>query len=156
MVSNTTIFLKSREGEALGPLPLRALEVLFNARVVDERTPVSTDGRAFHPLGEVGDLAAAVRKSKEILVNGGDPWPDFGGAQSQAPIPDYASLPPIPPGPAAPKAPPSLPPGAPSGPIRGMFECAVEKRTGSLHVVLSEGRCQLDYKDGKVVDVLGI
>jgi len=129
----TSIFLRNRDGQALGPLPLQALEVLYDSRIVDETTPVSADGASFVPLGQAGPLFVRVQQVKEMAVNGQDPW-----AQVAAPAT-----------PARPSV--TLPEGA--SVIRVMFDCARTNASGRLTVTEAEGQISLAYSDGKISTV---
>lgn len=139
------IFLKDRQGQSLGPIPLQALEVLYDARIVDDGTPVSADGANFVLLSETGPLLARVQQVKEMVVNGQDPWAQ--AAPVAAPPPIAASEPP------PPSSPPVPPPPPGASVVRVMFDCARAKVTGRLVVAHPDGDITLSYSDGKVLAV---
>src|SRR5262245_6458472 len=78
------IYLRDREGESIGPLPRRALEVLFDSRVVDEGTPVSENGLTYKALRDFPELYARILEVKDLLVSGADPWTSAPSAPAAA------------------------------------------------------------------------
>lgn len=74
---------------------MRSLEVLYDARVVDERTPISLDGQGFTTLADEIEVHARVVQVKQMLVNGQDPWIED-QAQAAAPAPTPAASRPAP------------------------------------------------------------
>ena len=160
----STIYLRDKNGGALGPLPLHALEVLYDARIVDEGTPVSTDGAAFHPLREIGDVLGRLKEVKELLVNGGDPWAAHRNEAravvkntAPAPAPNATVSAPPPkvstPPPPRPSAPAPEPLDDETSPLQGMFEAATGKKTGKLDIKNDGQYMVLSYRDGKIVNV---
>ncbi len=153
MAVPSTIYLRARTGEPLGPLPMRHLEVLYDARIVDERTPVSLDGTRYRPLSDHTELSAHVKHVKEEIVHGRDPWLDASLIGDLDLAPPAASDPAestddIPSGPIV---------GTPShekvSPVQAMFAVALQKSTGRLHFARPAGRITLTYGDGRILDV---
>lgn len=70
------VFLRQRDGTALGPLTKNAVEVLWDAHVIDENTPVSEDGETFLPVEAHEALHAHLQTVKSELDHGRDPWPE--------------------------------------------------------------------------------
>lgn len=68
------VYLRDRKGGLLGPLEASTLEVLYCADVVDDKTPVSTDGRSFIPLERNPELIGRARSAREKLSEGAHPW----------------------------------------------------------------------------------
>ncbi len=128
------VFLRHNDGEAIGPVARTALEVLFDARIVDERTPVSGDGMTFTALAEWPELMRQVLDVKEALGRGEDPW----STDSQPSTPSTPEA-------TADIEPPNL--------IGSLVARAGAKATGSLVITTSEGHIEVDLKDGGVVGV---
>jgi hypothetical protein len=136
------IYLRDREGESIGPLPVRALEVLFDARVVDDGTPLSEDGVMYRALRDFPELYARVIDVKEMLGRGEDPWappatpPPVARAASRMADPSSAA---------------SAPAYASARPLGAMLRTAIGKESGLLSLSSDEGSLSLHYKDGKIV-----
>ncbi len=123
------LFLRHVEGEAVGPLPLKAIEVLYDARVVDASTPISEDGDAFLALSQWPELYTHVEGVKDRLNRGEDVW--------SAPAPAAV-----------------LPIDAEGGPLlRQLLKNAIGQVSGHLKLTSAEGDLTLTYKDGKIVGV---
>lgn len=122
------LFLKHVDGGAIGPLTLRALEVLYDARVVDRTTPISADGEDFASIGEWGELFSHVEIVKDRLAKGEVLWadPETSGPASSA------------------GAKPML---------RTLLDLALQKAHGHLRLETNAGTVALTYKDGKIVVV---
>ena len=127
------IFLRNVDGELLGPLPRKALEVLFDTRIIDGATPVSENGVAFRALREIPELYARVEEVKALLNEGKDPWTGV----EDSPTADVAAS-------AAPSS---------DRPRRAMLRAAIDKSTGHLVFGSAEGELRVVYKDGKIVAV---
>ena len=147
MSPSNTIYLRHSNGEALGPVSMRSLEVLYDAHIIDERTPVSQDGVRFHKLEQVRPVIAHLKEVKTRLNEGIDVC-----ASTSTPS-DFS------------KPEPTKTDASPSAmnenefdftkvsPVKVMFKLAVARRTGTLAVKLNEGMLYLYYRDGKVIDV---
>lgn len=70
------LYLRHRDGTALGPLTRAAFEVLWDAHVIDASTPISKDGSAFAPIRQHADVYAHLEEVRSRLLQGEDPWPD--------------------------------------------------------------------------------
>lgn len=136
-MEHAQIYLRDREGESIGPLPMRALEVLFDARVVDEGTPVSENGVTFRALRDFPDMFARVLEVKDMLVRGEDPW--------------SAPLPPASKSSARATTPPLTNPVEGKRPLAAMLRAATDKANGILTMSSVDGELYLHYKDGKIV-----
>ncbi len=124
------VFFRQHDGSAIGPFALTALEVLYYERVVDERTPVSSDGYGFRTLGEWAEVLTHVMSVKEALVRGEDPWPQT-----------------------LPRVEPLVPGGdhRPQNLIRALVSHAGAATTGTLSLTSDAGEVSIALKDGKVV-----
>jgi tetratricopeptide (TPR) repeat protein len=135
------VYLRHREGESIGPMPLRALEVLFDSRVVDEGTPISEDGVMFKALRDFPLILGRMVEVKELLGHGQDPWSDAAsprGASGARAAP-------------APRSP--LDAVEAARPLRAMLVAAVDKATGRLTLRSDEGDLEIRYKEGKIVAI---
>lgn len=133
-----SLFLRGREGEAIGPLSPLAVEVLFATRVIEETTPVSTDGVSFTRFADI-PLFGRAQTARATLLEGGDPWP----RRSPSAISSAA-------GPAAGPAEVRL---DETSPLALLFRHAAKKARGRLVISSDEGQVLLDLLDGKVVAV---
>ncbi len=123
------LYLRQPSGEPIGPLPAAALEVLWDARVVYEATPVSADGNGFRPLEQWPELLDHLRRIKEELLHGGNPWRDGIDFEIHStPVTDQRLL-------------------------AVLLRAGIEKRSGTLSLSWPEGTTQVSYKDGKIVAV---
>lgn len=132
------IYLRHRDGESIGPLSVRVLEVLFDSRVVDESTPVSETGVMFKALRDWPGMLERVQDVKRRLGEGEDVWAE--------PLP--ADLPDAVVEAAAPQNTHDL---ETAHPLKGMLRAAVERSTGRLCLIGARGELQLLYKEGKVI-----
>jgi tetratricopeptide (TPR) repeat protein len=73
-------FLRATDGNRVGPLALQWLEILFDARMIDERTPVSDRGRTFRPVEDWPALARHLASTKERVAGGHERWDVFAPA----------------------------------------------------------------------------
>jgi tetratricopeptide (TPR) repeat protein len=122
------LFLRHPSGDAIGPLPLRTIEVLYDARVLDESTPVSEDGDSFAALSQWPELYSHVEDVKERLGRGEKLW-----AKPINPALLAADL---------------------GGPLlRQLLVNAIGQVSGHLRLESSEGDLTVTYKDGKIVAV---
>lgn len=132
------VYLRHISGTSLGPLTKQALEVLFDARVIDESTWVSADGEEYRPLSEQATLLEQLRTTKSQLDHGEDPWPDR--------ISVRAPLPP-------PKAGGENGDGPPATTLAWLVDLAVKRAQGVLRLPTPDGEVRLSYRDGKIVIV---
>ncbi|MEE2901844.1 MAG: DnaJ domain-containing protein [Myxococcota bacterium] len=127
---------------------MQSLEVLYDSHIIDERTPISQDGRTFHRLEQVRPVIAHLRDVKAQLNEGIDVWREPEPAMpTELRPPDRAKTETI----------PALMTDnefdfETTSPVKVMFKLAVSKRTGTLAVKLEKGMLYLYYRDGKVVD----
>ncbi|MEL7370464.1 MAG: J domain-containing protein [Myxococcota bacterium] len=112
---------------------MTALEVLFDARIVDENTPISTDGQGFRALGQWAGLMEHLIEVKDALGRGEDPWPE--------------SLPP------AARIPMETADVMPENLIGNLIAHAGAMATGIMLIDVPDGDVRIDLKDGKVVSV---
>lgn len=138
------IYLRDREGESIGPLPLRALEVLYDARVVDDGTPLSEDGVMYRALRDFPELFARVLDVKDMLVRGEDPWAPIAPAAPAAHTRTPSRM-------ADPASAASAPAYAAARPLGAMLRHAIAKDSGVLTLSTDEGSVSFHYKDGKIV-----
>ena len=125
-------YLRQTDGSPVGPFVLTALEVLYDARVVDERTPISVDGQAYLALSEWPEVVQRLLSVKDALGRGEDPWPDqLPVASEMLPTEDIEG----------------------TNLIRMLVSKAGAHATGTLLMVAEAGEIQVDLKDGKVVDI---
>ena len=124
------VYFRHQNGDPVGPFALIALEVLYDARLVDERTPISPDGYGFRALGQWPEMLSHVMTVKDALGRGEDPWP--------ATLPDVAAT------------------GA-GGQINNLIGALIAhagaSATGALTVDSDSGTVEISIKDGKVVAV---
>ena len=150
-----TIFLRQTSGEPLGPLPMRSLEVLFDAHIIDERTPISRDGQIFHPLGETQSVLVHLQGIKDQLNRGLDPWSVTPRAETEPSLPSFGvdEVETI----STEQTISSLSENESSfdknSPVRVMFAAAVAQKTGTLAAKLGKGMLHIYYRKGKVMDV---
>ena len=111
---------------------MTALEVLYDARIVDERTPVSADGHGFRVLGQWPDLLAHVMTIKDAVSRGEDPWPEV------LPGVDFVVADGV-------RVPQNL--------IGALVVHAGANATGTVSVESEDGRINIALKDGKVVAI---
>lgn len=124
------LYLRHSSGQPLGPIPLRSLEILFDARVVDEGTPVSPDGAAFRPVREWPEVLVRLLDVKEQADQGQDPWATVSQDLATADLdPDKATF------------------------LAILLRTAANKTTGYLRISRSDGTIQVGLKDGKVATV---
>jgi tetratricopeptide (TPR) repeat protein len=128
------MYLRGREGQPLGPFPMRTIEVLFDARVIDEDTPLSSDGGSYRPLRDIGAVIARMLEVKQILQEGGDPWLDDLDAPPEPEVPVNVGF-------------------HNRSPLKNLFEAAAKKSRGFLRLNHDEGELVLSYIDGKIVAV---
>jgi tetratricopeptide (TPR) repeat protein len=126
------------DGESIGPLPLRALEVLFDGRIIDEGTPVSEDGVMFRALRDFPMMLDRMMEVKEALQQGQDPW--------AAPVPQPSGQAKRPARGAA-----TIESLEAAKPLKAMLNAALEKQTGRLALRSEEGDLEVLYKEGKIV-----
>lgn len=122
-------FLRHVGGDPIGPVPLRAVEALYDARVVDRTTPISGDGADFAPLGEWGELFTHVEQVKERLGAGDDVWSSNAPATADLVADDSVPL------------------------LRAMLENAVQQMNGHFRLTAADGTLEMTYKEGKIVAV---
>jgi tetratricopeptide (TPR) repeat protein len=122
------LFLRHPSGDSIGPLPLRTIEVLYDARVLDESTPVSEDGDSFSSLGQWPELYSHVEDVKDRLGRGEKIWIAPAHSASLA--------------------------GDLGGPIlKQLLANAIGQVSGRLELASGEGDLTVTYKDGKIVAV---
>lgn len=119
------MYLRHREGAPVGPITRVALELLFDARLVDGLTPVSLDGTAFRPLSEHVGLLEQLEAAKARASAGDDPWPE---AVAVRPDPG---------------------PGAPRGAAQWVLAIGSGRETG----VLSTPEGAMVFRSGRLVEV---
>lgn len=127
------IYFRHRDGEAIGPFGFTALEVLYDARIVDDDTPISPNGFEFKAIGEWPDVRLRVNEVKDLLDQGGDPWPETADIPRTSDIGEGAAA------------------RTPTRPLQAMLRQAIDKATGELILTSGEGSLKLIYKDGKIV-----
>ncbi len=127
------VFLRHRSGSPLGPITPEALEVLYDARVVDGKTPISVDGQTFALLEDDPALLVHLEAVKDRLGRGEEPWPE----------------------PFAVRAPPakeqSGPAGGPRGPLAAALGLAARRARGHATLRRPAGEIRLQYREGKIV-----
>jgi serine/threonine protein kinase/curved DNA-binding protein CbpA len=121
------VYLRSHTGEPIGPVPLREIEVLYWARIVDESTPISSDGVRFAAVSENRALLDRLTSIKQRVVGGENPWLK--------------------------KTPSAPPPDAMQTPVGAMVESAVRELSGDLVFPRAEGMVRLTYSSGRLIEV---
>ena len=134
------IFLRHRSGTPLGPFTHWTLEILWDAHVIDESTPVSSDGVTFAPVGHRNDLLKHLQGIKEQLDNGDDPWPD----SIQVMAPDGHNVKPQ-------SSAQALAPDAST--ISLLIAHALDRSNGRLELQTQAGVIGLQFREGKIVVV---
>lgn len=128
-----TIFLRPKKGDLVGPLSTWALEILWDAQIIDETTPVSKDGIVFTPIIDHPPLVQHLRDIIIRLDRGEDLWP--------ATIPVLAS-----------KTSASLHGHKITSPIlRLLIRHARKRSSGILELNRDQGLVKILYRDGKIV-----
>lgn len=131
------VYLRHRDGHAIGPLSRAAVEVLWDARVIDRSTPVSEDGESYQPVETHGALLDHLEAIKTELDGGKDPWPEHIEVR---PKPVSKSM---------------RATGDRDMPtLRLMLGLAVESASGTLRIEMRGGGIELGYRDGKIVTVV--
>ena len=127
------VFLRSTRGDPVGPLALTALEVLYDARIVDERTPLSINGQAYQALAEWPQVLDRLKEVKDALGRGEDPWPERlpRTGETTAQTVDIA----------------------PNNLIGALVARAGIQSTGQITVAAPTGDIVISLRDGKVVSV---
>ena len=125
------VFLRQSDGAPVGPFAFVALEVLYDARIVDERTPVSLDGNGFRTIGDWPDVLDRLQSVKTQLGRGEDPWPGRLPTVDQLRTMDLQ----------------------PTDLIGALLAYAGRAATGTLRVEADEGEISIAIKDGKVVAI---
>lgn len=119
-------FLRSKSGEVVGPIPLRQLEVLYHAHVIDELTPVSSDGVSFARVQDNAELLQRLLSVKQRLMNGEDPWN---------------------------KTTVSVPPTSGASPLKTLLDCAVNEANGYLTFRRGNEEIRFSYSGGRIAEV---
>ena len=133
MPTPAQVFLRQADGAAIGPFPMTALEVLFDARIVDERTPISPDGHGYAALGDSVEIMQHLLTVKEALNRGEDPWPErLADAVVDLNVPDDRAL---------------------RNLISALVNHSGRQSTGALVFETDEGDIRVSLRDGKVVAV---
>ncbi len=73
-VASTPVYLRDRDGGSIGPVTREELELLYYARVVDDDTPVSSDGASFVALADEAALRTRVAAFRDAVTAGQRPW----------------------------------------------------------------------------------
>ncbi len=129
-----SLFLRGREGDTIGPLSQLAVEVLFATRVIEESTPVSTDGVSFTRFADIPALFGRAQAARTTVLEGGDPWRRGQSTISGGAAPAEVRL-------------------DETSPLALLFRHAAKKSRGRLVIGGDEGQVVLDLLDGKVVAV---
>ncbi|MFO0727197.1 MAG: DnaJ domain-containing protein [Myxococcota bacterium] len=124
-----SVFLRDKVGAPIGPVPFVALEVLFSVRVVDESTPISTDGAEFQPLAARPELIARLSAMRERVLAGQNPWPE---GLVVGPFKGDLDL-------------------ATNSPFSVLFKTAASNARGVLWFEVQSTQVQVHFLDGKVV-----
>ncbi|MCC7380791.1 MAG: protein kinase [Deltaproteobacteria bacterium] len=119
------VYLRGPDGQPIGPVRMRELEVLFCERILDEETPVSQDGTNFGAIGQSGRIFERLRAVQQRALSGQDPWREDSSAEDDTT----------------------------KAPLRLMFECALQERTGVLCFPRSDGDLRLKYVQGRIIEV---
>lgn len=144
------VFLRQTDGAAIGPLALTALEVLYDAHLVDEGTPISSDGQGYRSLGDWPGLVERMQTVKEALGRGEDPWPD----ELPEPPPSSQARTSSASQDLAPSSSQDLPPPTRQKNLVGMLVTkAIDHATGIIQFGGEEGEIDVSVRDGKVVAV---
>ncbi|MEM7678383.1 MAG: J domain-containing protein, partial [Myxococcota bacterium] len=127
------VFFRQTDGKTVGPFAMTALEVLYDARIVDESTPISTDGQGFRALGQWAGLMEHLQEVKDALGQGEDPWPESLPTTARPPVETADIL--------------------PENLIGHLIARAGAMATGIMLIDMEDGDVRIDLKDGKVIAV---
>jgi len=123
------MYLRARGGgPAIGPVLLPQLELLYSTRVLDDTTPISSDGIAFDELSRWAKLRDHLGDFRQKVVDGGRPWEN----KRSSVAPATAGVRTI---------------------LGVLFRAAADQSSGSLYLVRDDGKIRLSYLDGKIVEV---
>lgn len=142
----SALYLRHTNGDPIGPLSLTAVEVLFDNRVVDAKTPISFDGDRFAAIEEWPEVMRRLEKIKQRLNEGEAVW----GKEDAKASPRAAPAQPPPPSETAQA---SIERASESTVVGRMLRLAVRKQTGRLRFSGKAGRLTFAYKDGKITAV---
>ncbi|MFO0724228.1 MAG: protein kinase [Myxococcota bacterium] len=123
----TRLYLRSNQGDLIGPLPLGQVEILFYARILDENTPFSSDAASFEPISSHPKLLEHLSAYRQAITDGGRPWE----AQRSS-------------------IPPEL---APRSMLDAFFRCAKERATGYLVAPRATGELRISFLEGKITEI---
>lgn len=140
----SALYLKHARGDAIGPLSLTAVEVLFDNRVVDAKTPISFDGERFGAIEEWPEVLRRLEAVKTRANQGEKVWGSEGDKASAAEA--AASAP-------SPSAEKRITLAAETSGLGRMLRISVRKQTGRLTFSSREGDLVLTFKDGKVATI---
>lgn len=145
----SALYLKHTSGDAIGPLSMTAVEVLFDSRVVTSKTPISFDGERYSAIEEWPEILRRLESIKTQLNEGQNVWDD-----DPVRAPSRGTTPAAPVAPPRPATPPkALARPAESTMVGRMLRIAAKKRSGLLRLTCPEGSLSISYKDGSVAAV---
>ncbi|MEO1234051.1 MAG: hypothetical protein AAFZ18_34665, partial [Myxococcota bacterium] len=116
---------------------------MWDAHIIDDTTPLSSDGETFTAAADFPKVIAHLRRTKSKLDHGSDPWPER--IQVRAPVEVESAGPTT-----GPRSEASL-----FTTTALLFHHATERSRGTLTLRGSDGELALRFRDGKVVEVWG-
>ncbi len=75
MALPSAVYLRATDGTTVGPLPTQWLELLFDAGVVTDHTPVSLNGQRWRAIGDWREMADRLHEVQAQIASGSNPWP---------------------------------------------------------------------------------
>ncbi|MEM1024675.1 MAG: DnaJ domain-containing protein [Myxococcota bacterium] len=131
------LYLRGSNGKRVGPIALQWLEVLFDARVVDENTPISLSGKAFRPISDWPEINRRLEDVRARLRAGDNPWSETLAARPAEESVQRVEQ-------AVQEA------GASARPLSVMIRLAVARGDGGLSVQRPGSRVAFTLRDGRI------
>jgi len=133
----SALYLQGANGKRVGPIALQWLEVLFDARVVDEDTPISLSGKTFRPVSDWPDIAARLVSVRTRLRGGENPWSETLAARPAEPSAQRVEA--------------AVQAAEDARPLGVMMRLAAARADGRLTIQRPGSRVHVVLRDGRVV-----
>ena len=130
------LYLEGTNGKRVGPIALQWLEVLYDARVVDEDTPISLSGKTFRAVSEWPEILGRLEFVRKRLGEGDNPWSETLTAR--------------PPEVSAQRVEKAVQAAAEARPLGVMTRLAAARADGRLTVERPASRIRILFRDGRI------